>query len=126
MSNRPNEVWVDDPAPGGWICGVCLYPVESEPCELHDGAALTDEQIERFALERELAEALAEVASCDREAWKGRALRAEARLAAVGEAVAALTIAAKIERLGERADVGELIEAIRDDLRAALDGDASA
>jgi hypothetical protein len=48
MSNRPNEVWVADPAPGGWICGVCLYPVESEPCEQHDGAALTDEQLERL------------------------------------------------------------------------------
>lgn len=52
-TQRPvNEVWVDDPQPGGWICGACLYPVESEPCEQHDGAALTDEQIERLALER--------------------------------------------------------------------------
>ena len=47
-----------------------------------------------------------------------RSLRAKV---AAAEAVAdALTTAAKIERLGERADVGELIEAIRDDLRAAL------
>ena len=37
----------------------------------------------------------------------------------------ALTTAAKIERLGERADVGELIEAIRDDLRAALATEAT-
>ena len=52
MIQRPaNEVWVDDPAPGGWICGVCLYPVESEPCEQHDGAALTDEQLAWLATE---------------------------------------------------------------------------
>ena len=45
IQRQTNEVWVDDPQPGGWICGVCLYPVESEPCEQHDGAALTDEQL---------------------------------------------------------------------------------
>ena len=55
MIQRPaNEVWVDDPAPGGWICGVCLYPVESEPCEQHDGATLTDEQLERLAIRDDL------------------------------------------------------------------------
>ncbi len=52
-----------------------------------------------------------------------RSLRAKV---AAAEAVAdALTTAAKIERLGERADVGELIEAIRDDLRAALATEAT-
>ena len=52
-----------------------------------------------------------------------RSLRAKV---AAAEAVAdALTAAAKIERLGERADVGELIEAIRDDLRAALATEAT-
>mgnify|MGYP003512433456 CR=1 FL=1 len=128
MIQRPaNEVWVDDPAPGGWICGVCLYPVESEPCEQHDGAALTDEQLAWLATEHleSIARAVASVTPCSCSAQRARAESAEARLTAVGEAVAALTVAAKIERLGERADVGELIEAIRDDLRAVLDGGES-
>ncbi len=48
-----------------------------------------------------------------------------AKVAAVEAVADALTTAAKIERLGERADVGELIEAIRDDLRAALATEAT-
>ncbi len=41
-----SEVWVDDPAPGGYVCGkpdsarpsgVCGMPVESEPCNLPHG-----------------------------------------------------------------------------------------
>lgn len=29
------EVWVSDPAPGGWVCAECFVPVESEPCLVH-------------------------------------------------------------------------------------------
>ncbi len=40
MIQRPNEVWVADPAPGGWICGVCLYPVATEPSDAHQPHAI--------------------------------------------------------------------------------------
>lgn len=28
------EVWTDDPAPGGFVCKKCGVPVESEPCDV--------------------------------------------------------------------------------------------
>lgn len=28
------EVWTDDPAPGGFVCKECGVPVESEPCDV--------------------------------------------------------------------------------------------
>lgn len=43
-SNSRREALVDDPAPGGWVCGepdpaaldgICGRPIESEPCTTH-------------------------------------------------------------------------------------------
>ena len=62
---------------------------------------------------------------CEFHETVARAESAEAKVAAAEAVADALTTAAKIERLGERADVGELIEAIRDDLRAALATEAT-
>ena len=136
----PNAVEVDE---DGCSCTVGPYrgfqrcpidpacPKHGEPLRHGDGdvrvfhpdgsTSIIREPSEAEHLES-LARAVASVTPCSCSAQRARAESAEARLTAVGEAVAALTVAAKIERLGERADVGELIEAIRDDLRAVLDG----
>ena len=29
------SVWTDDLPPGGWVCGKCGQPTESEPCAEH-------------------------------------------------------------------------------------------
>jgi hypothetical protein len=33
------DVWAADVAPGGYVCGVCRTPVESEPCPTHQPRA---------------------------------------------------------------------------------------
>ena len=38
--SAPREVWVDDPAPGGYVCSECGVPVESEPCLIHGPSAV--------------------------------------------------------------------------------------
>lgn len=34
MGDAPS-VWTDDIPPGGYVCGACGMPVESEPCAEH-------------------------------------------------------------------------------------------
>lgn len=36
-------VWDDSVAPGGYVCGYCGTPVESEPCADHEAAPSTEE-----------------------------------------------------------------------------------
>ena len=37
-------VWDDSVAPGGFVCGVCRLPVESEPCRKHQPGAFAESQ----------------------------------------------------------------------------------
>ena len=35
-------VWDDSVAPGGFVCGLCRLPVESEPCREHQPGAFAE------------------------------------------------------------------------------------
>lgn len=37
MTEAYAEVWAGDAETGGWVCGICGRPVETEPCPIHVG-----------------------------------------------------------------------------------------
>lgn len=48
--NDALEIWDGSVAPGGYVCGVCGIPVESEPCATHDASFIESVAREVHAL----------------------------------------------------------------------------
>jgi hypothetical protein len=58
VTNAPN-VWDGTLPPGGFVCGACGQPVESEPCEQHQSARFLD--LASPEADQRLADALQEI-----------------------------------------------------------------